>query len=117
MNLSFMKRPEFVKLDKADPEVLLQSIAIVNARYERDGMKPGAEHWQNDTRRYRRDMISDVFMEWSRIVGSDVVFPWHDDYVAEVWVSFRKMQLGQRIAMWQFFAIEIPTRLLKTEAV
>jgi hypothetical protein len=116
MNLPFMNRPDFVKLDKADPDALLQAVAVVNANYDRNGKKPGAEHWQNDTRRYRHEMIGDVFLEWSRIAGTDVVFPWHDDYVAEVWVSFRKMALPQRILMWEFFGIEVPQRLLKQEA-
>ncbi len=113
MNTLF-KTPELSKLDKADPMMLLRAIAIVQARYEghEHQRRPGAECWIADTRRYRPAMIQDVFLEWATMAGTDVIFPWHDDYVAEVWVTFRKQRLHAKREWWDYFSVTIPDRIL-----
>lgn len=110
MQATEVQRPDFDALDKADPDLLLQAVAIVQARYHAHGKQPGAECWQSDTRRYRPQMIADVFIEWSTLTGTDQLFPWHDDFVAEVWVKFRKTSTGKRVEFWNYWSIDVPPR-------
>ena len=109
--MNFMNKPQFEQLVKGDPHLLLNAVASVNAAFERDGKKPGSEKWQSDTRKYRRQMIDDVIDQWTGLVGTDEVFPWHDDYVAEVWVAFRKTTTLKKNAIWSYFDIESPKPL------
>lgn len=99
---------DFCPLDRADPEVLFHAIAVLNARYVKNGMQPGAEHWISDTRRYRVRLLSDIFAEWSRLAGTDETFPWHDDWVAELWTAFRKLTEERKREAWEYFGIEPP---------
>lgn len=104
--MNFMSKPVFDQLVKADPYLLLQCVAIVNAAFERDGKKPGSEKWQSDTRKYRRQMIDTVIDQWTKLAETDEVFPWHDDYVAEIWVAFRKTSTMKKNNIWTYFDIE-----------
>lgn len=101
--------PTLSKLDKADPELLFHAIAIVMARYFDDGRKPGAGKWEFDTRRYRPQMVADVAHEWSTLAGTDFVFPWHDDFVAEVWAAFRR-ETQKQLDTWEYFGVPVPKR-------
>jgi len=109
--VNFMDKPQFEQLVKGDPHLLLNAVASVNAAFERDGKKPGSEKWQSDTRKYRRQMIDDVIDRWTGLAGTDEVFPWHDDYVAEVWVAFRKTTTLKKNVIWTYFDIESPKPL------
>lgn len=102
--------PDFSALDKADPELLFHAVAIVQARYHDNGDRPGAECWQSDTRRYRTRMVNDVLIEWSTLAQTDVLFPWHDDFVAEIWVKFRKMNRAAKEQAWKSFGVPLPQR-------
>jgi hypothetical protein len=106
--MNFMAKPSFEQLVKGDPYLLLQAVATVNADFERNGKKPGSEKWQSDTRKYRQQMVDAVIDEWSRLAATDEVFPWHDDYVAEVWVAFRKTTTMKKNTIWTYFDIESP---------
>lgn len=77
-------------LEKADPVPLLKAIVLVQERYHCEGKKPGSEHWASDSRVYRPAMIRDVWLEWKDLTGEDGVFPWHDDFVCEMWIKYRK---------------------------
>ena len=105
---SFLAKPQFEQLSKADPYLLLHAVAAVNAAFERAGQKPGSEKWQSDTRKYRQWMIDAVIEQWVGLSDTDEVFPWHDDYVAEVWVAFRKTTTMKKNAIWEHFGIESP---------
>jgi len=105
---SFLSKPQFEQLEKADPYLLLQAVATVNAAFERVGHKPGSEKWQSDTRKYRQLMIDAVIEQWVALSGTDEVFPWHDDYVAEVWVAFRKTGTMKKNTIWEHFGIDSP---------
>lgn len=110
---SLFKRPEFVKANKAEPDLLLHAVAIQMARYEQERKQPGAEKWQSDTRRYRPTLVSDIMDEWARLAGTDEVFPWHDDYVLEVWVSFRKMVKPLKVQWFEYYGIPVPKSLVE----
>ncbi len=109
-----------IDLGDADPVRLLRAIAHVYADYERSGRKPGAEHWQSDTRGMRAKLIGDVLAAWKRDVGitspTFALLPWHDDYVAKTWVAFRKLQTPRRIACLEQFRIPVPDRLRREES-
>jgi hypothetical protein len=105
------ERPQLDQLVKSDPYLLLHAVASVNAAFERGGKKPGSEKWQSDTRTYRRMMIDAVIDKWAMLAATDEVFPWHDDYVAEVWVAFRKTTTMKKNAIWDYFDIESPKPL------
>jgi hypothetical protein len=99
----------FVKvLTKADPELLWLSVAIVIAEYYRQRLEPGSEKWQNDTRIWRPKLVSDIFSEWSNHSKAHDLFPWHDDYVLQVWTAFRKLNREEKIKHWNYFDISIP---------
>ena len=99
------------KAAKADVSLLLAAVAHTNAKYDEDGLEPGAEKWQADTRKYRAMMISDVMEYWAILARTDELFPWHDDYVAEIWVTFRKLLVRQKVEIWALCGVEIPTRI------
>ena len=106
---SLIREPDFRSaLDKADPELLWRSVAGVMASYYTHHLQPGAEKWQSDTRIWRPKLIGDITAEWSHHTGTDVVFPWHDDYVLEVWVKFRKLTKDLKRDHWQHFHIVLP---------
>jgi|WetSurMetagenome_2_1015567.scaffolds.fasta_scaffold38137_2 hypothetical protein len=107
MRNDLLKRPEFIKLNKADPDILLNAVAVVQAKFEAENRKPGAEKWQADTRKYRPLLVAEIVAEWERISGCDEVFPWHEDYVLDVWVSFRKMKDQQKQLMWEHFGVSV----------
>lgn len=98
-------KTRFTKLDKANPELLLESVAIVNARMEANRQFPGAERWQGDSRKYRPRLIAWICEEWERLAKCDEVFPWHDDYVIEVFVSFRKLPKEKKDEWFEHFDI------------
>jgi hypothetical protein len=55
-------------------------------------------------------MVTEVWMEWSTLAQTDAIFPWHDDYVAEVWVKFRKFTKAQKEIVFNAFCIPMPCR-------
>lgn len=75
-----------------EPGLLLRSIISVFSRYERDGLKPGAERWTNNLRHYRPQLIADVINEFCSASGTlPSEFPFHDDFIVRLWIGFRKL--------------------------
>lgn len=110
------RTPDFgAALDKADPELLWRSVAVVMSRYYRQGLQPGAEKWQSDTRSWRPRLLNDIFTEWTCHSLTDVCFPWYDDYVLEVWVRFRKLSKQMKREHWEHFGIELPAAWIERE--
>lgn len=107
--VSLIPEPDFSSaLAKADPKLLWRSVAVVMARYYTNKLQPGAEKWQSDTRAWRPKLVAEIAAEWSRHARTDVMFPWHDDYVMDVWVKFRKLTDPVKQAHWEHFCIELP---------
>lgn len=80
-------------LKKADPVPLVKAIGLVKERFDSgaSGMKePGAEHWVGDTRVHRPILINHIWVEWKRLTGYTCPLPWHDDFVGDLWVRYRK---------------------------
>lgn len=98
------------QLELAEPDLLLRSVFTVLARYQIEGLEPGAEHWISESRRYRPKMIGDVFDVWSALTGTDVLFPWHDDYVASMWVNIRKLRNDVKRELCKFYGLDIPDK-------
>lgn len=114
-NTIISKPPILDAMSKADPEILLHAISIVMSRYYSENMEPGAERWQSDTRRYRKDLIEDIFMQWSSLAGTDEIFPWHDDFVAEMWVKFRKQDRCLKRKSWDYFGVRLPASFSESD--
>lgn len=96
------------QINSANPEDLFRAVFVVLARYQREGLEPGAEKWQSDTRRYRPELVGDVLVEWSTAYGDDTLFPWHEDFVASMWVAARKLSTREKCELCETYAIEIP---------
>lgn len=108
------KRPQcwsFPKIPKSDPDILLRSVALVYADWEVRDLQPGAEKWQNDTRVWRPILLEEIRNWWMKLSHVDEVFPWSDDYTIEVWVSFRKQKIGEKVFWLNYYNIPIPKRI------
>ena len=104
------------KVERSDPISLVEAIARVQHQYTCDGMEPGAEHWQSDTRRQRAKMIEDVYQAWLVVLPEQLrrkayIMPWHDDYVTDMWVAFRKKDKSERRQMWELLGLPWPSQL------
>lgn len=105
------------KFDRANPENLFNAIFIVLARYQREGKEPGAERWQADTRWYRPKLVNDIRDEWVSLIGSDHILPWHEDYIIDCFVSLRKAQKHIKVAVCEFYGLDVPADWLPTNDV
>ena len=103
---------QFSATAKADPDVLLRAVVTVFDEYQRDGLKPGAEKWIGDTRRFRPRMIAEVQDCWHELTGEEAIFPWHDDYVTQVWTAFRKTGQSEEVRLRKELGIGITKDLL-----
>lgn len=98
------------KFDLSNPEPLFEAMFRTLVLYQETGKQPGAEHWQADTRFKRPELISDIRAEWLIAVGQDALMPWHDDYLIYCWVSLRKLNKPQKVALCEWYGIEVPRK-------
>ena len=113
MTLKAMNRPHTSandKFDLTDPDNLFQAVFRVLVRYQADGLQPGAEHWQSDTRWKRPQLVADIRKAWLDVMGADVLFPWHDDYVLYCWVAVRKLGNAEKRLLCEWFNVETPAK-------
>jgi hypothetical protein len=104
--------PEWI--DFADPQILKDAIFAVLADYVRKGKKPGAEHWQSDTRWKRPELCNDIRQAWMVVLNNDkVLFPWHEDFVNFVWVKSRKMKAQEKVDRCMQLGIDVPDQWLR----
>lgn len=85
------------------PDYLVQAVMVVYDDYGSRGIEPGAEKWSNDSRFYRPQMVNDVVDVWKRIIDREEMFPFHDDHVAQSWVSWRKCTSEMKSAVRAYF--------------
>ena len=97
------------KFALADAAKLRHAMFNVLHHYESEGLEPGAEKWQSDTRKSRPILVEDIRREWCRWLGHDEpFFPWHDDFILFSWVSMRKMNNAAKRQMCEFYGLKIP---------
>lgn len=87
----------FMVPPKSDASHLDIAIARVAVAMRSEGEKPGAEKWTADSRIYRARMVARVFEEWQSVTGEDAIFPYHDDYVCERWLAWRKAPTAVKV--------------------
>jgi len=88
------------RLEFADPKYLVVAVMDIHDDFQRDGQKPGSEHWTTDTRYYRPTMCDAVCQRWCELTGRDTAdFPFHQDFVVQVWVMFRKESESNKVAL------------------
>ena len=94
----------------SDADNLLQATFRVLHRYQMEDMKPGAEHWQADTRWKRPQLVADIRAAWLDIMGADCLLPWHDDYLVYCWVGLRKCGNAHKRSLCEFFDLPVPEK-------
>lgn len=113
--LLFAELPGREKFNLADPDNLYKAVWAVLARYQEANLKPGAEHWQADTRYARPALVADIRAEWLTIIGADELFPWHDDFVVYAWVSLRKCNNAAKREACEALGITVPKKWQEPE--
>jgi hypothetical protein len=105
------------KLEKADPQLLAAACMHVLADMYRNGEEPGAEKWQNCTRRCRPELVARIHDRWRMLAGCDTgdIVPWHDDFIIEVFVFCRKMQGPAKTAGWMEFGVAPPSMRIERD--
>jgi hypothetical protein len=98
------------KKDRADPNRLWTAAFLVLVHYQREGLEPGAEHWQADTRWKRPKLINDIRDKWIKQLDAEHLFPWSDDFVVDVWVSLRKATKPIKVMLCQRLGLSIPDK-------
>jgi hypothetical protein len=86
-------------IDVSDPRRLMRAVIRTYEQYDLDGKKPGADHWTVDTKMYRPKMLAAVFDDWAADAETDMYFPWTDDFIGHCWLTWRKMQSGNKNIM------------------
>lgn len=114
--LQGMSRPAcgFDKFDLSDPENLFEAAFRTLVEYQASGKQPGAEAWQSDTRWKRPQLVAGIRSAWLSIIGQDVLFPWHDDYVLYCWVGLRKLTKTEKCSLCKYFNLAVPGKWLET---
>jgi hypothetical protein len=85
------------------PNYLREAVMLTYDEYNNRGIEPGAEKWSNDSRFWRPQMVNDVVDCWRRLIDRDEMFPFHDDHVAQEWVSWRKLGREQKAEVREYF--------------
>lgn len=109
----FAGRPRGIgddKFDLCDSDILYAAVFVTLHHYETSGLEPGAERWQADTRWFRPQLVGDIRSTWLELLGrnSPPLFPFHDDYVVDCFVSLRKVNEEKKRACCAFFGLPIP---------
>jgi hypothetical protein len=88
---------------KTQPKPLALAVAAASEELDAND-KSGAEKWTSNTRKYRPLMFEAVIRRWSELTGyPDDQFPFNDDFVAERYLYWRKLNKENRdILMEQF---------------
>lgn len=81
----------------SEPGRLDVALVTVYSQMSIDGEKPGAEKWTADSRVFRPRMIRRVFDAWQGAASSRVIFPWHDDFVCQRWLDWRKTNNPRKV--------------------
>jgi len=80
--------------DEADPINLCKSICIVFERKMLAGEKPNNDKKLHSTRKHRPALVAEIEDVWHGLTGVDPeedLFPYHESYVIQKWLSFRKL--------------------------
>lgn len=79
------------RLAFANPDLLIKAVCDVFDKWFLEDKLPGADKYGLDTRYYRPMMVDEVTARWCELSGEDnSEFPFHHDFVAMVWVMYRK---------------------------
>ncbi len=72
-------------------ENIKYAVANVHDVYEAEKLDAGSDKWHTNTRTFRPVLVQDVITFWSAITNEPVDnFPFNDDYVGWLYVSYRK---------------------------
>ena len=72
-------------------EDIKYAVANVHDVYAAENLDAGSDKWHVNTRTFRPVLVQDVITFWSRISNGLVEnFPFDDDYVGRLYVSYRK---------------------------
>lgn len=80
--------------DEADPIHLCKAICLVFERRMLAGEKPSGDKKIHSTRKHRPALVAEIEAVWHDLTGVDAeedLFPYHESYVVQKWLAFRKL--------------------------